>query len=281
LTKKNEMTGRRLLLAVAGGVVVTAVLELWLGDPSPPDQERLLIAAAASTSHALQEVARAFEEARSIRIRLTLGSTGSLYAQILNGAPFDVFLSADRETPERLVTAKKGESNDLFVYARGDLVAWVPGDSPLAGEPSLAVALTHPSVAAIAIAHPDHAPYGRAAVTALRAIGLYDRLQSKLVLGENVAQAAHFVQSGAAQIGILARPLVVSPAHAARGVLWEVPAETYPAIDHAGLVLRSAETRGRAGAARDLRSWLTGAEGQALLARHGFRPLSAGEEARK
>ena len=153
-------------------------------------------------------------------MEIAYGSSGNFFAQIGNRAPFDVFLSADVEYPRRLVSAGIGPANSVFTYAVGRLVVWVPAGSPL--DP--ATALRDPRVKHVAIANPQHAPYGRAAQAALRSLGLYQSVEPKLVLGENIAQTLQFVESGAADAGIVALSLALAPPVRARGRYWEIPA---------------------------------------------------------
>jgi molybdate transport system substrate-binding protein len=250
--------------AIAAGVA------LWCAGcarpPAAPERPRsarapLAIAAAADLKFALDELAAGFRRAHAgIDLRPTYGSSGNFYAQIRAGAPFDVFLSADVDYPSRLAQDKIGAPNTLFIYGFGRLVVWVPADSKL--DP--ATALRQPSLGRVAIANPAHAPYGRAAEAALRGLGLYDALQAKLVLGENVAQAFEFVESGAADAGIVALSLALAPS--ARGRYWEIPPSAYPRIEQAGLILRDSP------AARDFRAFLLSGPARDTLERFGFRP---------
>ncbi len=147
------------------------------------------------------------------------GSSGNFYAEIGNQAPFDVFLSADSEYPRRLIEAKLAIADSIFVYGVGHIVLWVPNASPL-DLPRLQMrALEAASVKRVAIANPQHAPYGRAAQAAIKSAGVYDRIASKLVLGENIAQTFQFAQSGAADIGIVALSLALAPCRARPGPL--------------------------------------------------------------
>ncbi len=138
-----------------------------------------------------------------IAVATTYGSSGTFYQQIQNGAPFDLYLSADLSYPRQLVEAGLADEADLFEYAVGRLVVWAPLDSPVDPTPGIP-ALLDPAARKVSIANPEHAPYGRAAVAALQTAGVYDAVAGRLVLGENVAQAAEFVQSGNAQVGIIA-----------------------------------------------------------------------------
>jgi molybdate transport system substrate-binding protein len=225
------------------------------------------VAAAADLQFALDDVVAAFKHRRpDVTVVPTYGSSGNFHAQLLNRAPFDVFLSADTEYPRRL--RERGLARgDVFTYAIGRLAVWVPKGSSLDVEGQGLRALLAPEACRIAIANPRHAPYGRAAEAALRMLGLLEALQPRLVYGENVAQAAQFAQTGAADAGILALSVVLAPALHESGRHVEVPRDAYPTITQAGLILRWARDRE---AARAFRDFLLGPEGRAVLERHGF-----------
>ena len=198
----------------------------------------ILVAAAADLKFALDEIIQGFQkEHPDAKVTVTYGSSGNLYSQIDNGAPFDLFLSADIEFPKRLIGRKKAAADSLFPYAVGQVVIWVPNDSPIDVQKLGMRALLDLAVRKIAVANPEHAPYGRAAVAAMKKLGVYDRVADKLVLGENVAQAAQFVESRAADIGLIALSLAVSPKMKAEGRYWEVPLEAYPRLDQGGVIL--------------------------------------------
>ena len=225
------------------------------------------MAAAADLKFALDEVIAGYEKTNpGVKVKATYGSSGTLFAQINQGAPFDLFLSADADFPRKLVAAKQGAEADFFLYATGRIVVWVPKSSPIDVEKEGIRSLLNPAVKKIALANPDHAPYGRAAVAALKHFGIFDAVTNRLVLGENVGQAAQFVESGAADIGIIARSLAVAPKFRAAGKFWEVPAEAHPRLEQGGVVL----TGGTNSAARALKTVLTSDDGHAVLARYGF-----------
>lgn len=235
----------------------------------------LLIAAAADLKFALDEVLTGFRAAHpDCDAQATYGSSGTLFAQIDNGAPFDLFLSADVKFPRQLIERGKAEADSLFLYAIGHLVVWVPRESKLDLAQLGAQALLDPGVRKVAIANPAVAPYGAAAVAALRYLGLHDAVSAKLVLGENVAQAAQFVQSGAADAGVISLSLALAPKLRDAGRYWEVPLDAFPKLEQAGVIRTGAANR--AGAAL-LREYLTAPEGRAILARFGF-VLPAGEK---
>jgi molybdate transport system substrate-binding protein len=195
------------------------------------------VAAAADLSAAMQEVATNYEKRTGVAVKLSFGASGALTQQIQNGAPFDVFLSADMDYPRQLITSGQADGATLYRYAVGQLVLWVPQDSPLDVEHKGMDVLLDPSVKKISIANPQHAPYGRAAAAALKHYGLYEKLGDRLVLGENVSQAAQFVESGNAQAGFVALAHAMAPSMQGKGKYWVVPADAYPALDQGAVLL--------------------------------------------
>ncbi len=232
----------------------------------PPLQVR--IAAASDLKWVLEEAKQAFERAHpGATCTLTFGSSGNLFHQLSQKAPFDLFLSADRGYPEQLVEQGLGLKGSLFTYAVGHLVVWVPEASPIPVEQLGIRAVQHPAARRVAIANPRLAPYGRAAEAALRGAGLLDAVRERLVLGENIAQAAQFVQTGNADLGLLSLSLASSGAMKGQGRFSEVPAGLHPPLEQGGVVLAWARDRE---AALAFRAFLLGPEGQALLRKHGF-----------
>lgn len=229
-----QRTCRRLRRFIAFLLLVTGVL---LPQAQSADRE-INVAAAADLSAPLQEIAASYEKRTHVAVKLSFGASGALTQQIQNGAPFDVFFSADMDYPKQLIAAGVAESATLYRYAVGHLVLWVPADSPLDVEHKGMDVLLDPSVKKISMANPQHAPYGRAAAATLKHYGLYEKVSDRLVLGENISQAAQFVESGNAQVGFVALAHVVAPAMQGKGKYWTVPAEAYPALDQ-GVVLIS------------------------------------------
>lgn len=197
----------------------------------------LTVAAAADLSSALKEVADNYEKKTGTKVKLSFAASGALTQQIQNGAPFDIFLSADMDYPKQLASEGDADGSTLFEYAIGKLVLWVPADSSLDVEHRGINTLIDPSVKKIAIANPEHAPYGRATVATLKHYGLYDHVSDRLVLGENISQAAQFVESGNAQVGFVALAHAASPAMQGKGKYWEIPAQAYPALAQGAVVL--------------------------------------------
>ncbi len=225
------------------------------------------VAAAADLSVAMQEVAANYEKQTGVKIKLSFGASGALTQQIQNGAPFDVFLSADMDYPRQLISAGLAESDSLYRYAVGRLVLWVPKDSPLDVEHKGIDVLLDPSVRKIAIANPQHAPYGRAAVATLEHYGLNEKLRDKLVIGENIAQAAQFVESGNAPAGFVALAHASAPSMEGKGKYWVVPGDAYPRLDQ-GVVLISASPH--KADAKAFLEYLGSADFAAVLKRFGF-----------
>jgi molybdate transport system substrate-binding protein len=256
---------RRTLLASLGAALVAAGCGSSVEPPAA--RGRVRVAAAADMNVVLSELITRFGGSHDVDVSVSYGSSGTFYAQLLNQAPFDLFLSADVAYPNQLAARGLTLPRSEFTYAIGRLALWAPPSSPLDVEHDGLQALTHASVAHVAIANPEHAPYGRAAVAAMQAAGVYDRARPKLVVGENVAQAMQFVQSGSADAGIVALSQAFAPAVKGRGRLFEIPASTYPRMEQGGTILKWAAD---VDAARALRGFLLSADGQAIFTQYGF-----------
>lgn len=230
--------------------------------------QSITVAAAADLNYALTELAGQFERNSGSKVILTVGASGNLYSQITNGAPFDLFLSADEDYPKRLVESGVADPSSLRIYAIGHLVLWVPNSSSLnPGKLQMGI-LTESVVKRIAIANPLHAPYGRAAMAALEHYRLKSEVADKLVLGENVSQAAQFVQSGNAQAGLIAMSLAKSPAMA-DGKYWELPQDSYPELRQAVVIVSASKQKQTAQAFLD---FVLSAKGQAVFSKYGLGP---------
>jgi molybdate transport system substrate-binding protein len=259
------MTKFRLL---SGGLIAFLVLGCGVSIPRAESADREInVAAAADLSAAMQEVAANYEKRTAVVVKLSFGASGALTQQIQNGAPFDVFFSADMDYPRQLIAGGQADGATLYRYAVGQLVLWVPQDSPLDVEHKGMDVLLDPSVKKISMANPQHAPYGRAAVAALKHYGLYEKLGDRLVLGENVSQAAQFVESGNAQAGFVALAHAMAPAMQGKGRYWVVPAEAYPALDQ-GVVLISRSPHPEDAAA--FLGFIKTEEAAGMLRRYGF-----------
>ncbi len=227
----------------------------------------LVVAAAADLSTALKEVADIYEKKTGVQVKLSFGASGALTQQIQNGAPFDVFFSADMDYPRQLIASGAADGTSLHQYAVGKLVLWVPADSSLDVEHKGMDVLLDPSVMKIAIANPQHAPYGRAAVAALKHAGVYDRVADRLVMGEGVSQAAQFVESGNAQAGFVALAHAVAPGMRGKGKYWEVPVDAYPALAQGAVVLSHSQ---RQKEATRFLEYIKTTAGSELLRKYGF-----------
>jgi molybdate transport system substrate-binding protein len=247
-------------------LILLAAMLSCIAPPRTAQKGRIRVAAAADLQTALPEVAAAFEASTGTQVELLFGSSGNFFAQIQNGAPFDLFFSADSDLAQKLAGAGLALPNTRVLYGLGRITLWMSPNSFCDPRRETWKCLADPSVKKIAIANPAHAPYGRAAVSALRAAGLYGQLKDKLVLGENISQAAQFVQSGNAQAGIIAYSLVLSPAMR-NGKWWEIPASLHPAIEQSAVVLKAAENQQ---AAREFLTFVTQGPGRAVLERYGF-----------
>lgn len=247
---------------------LSALLLLCLSHPGAAQKKALRVAAAADLQTVMPQIGKAFEEKAQVRVEFTFGSSGSFFAQIRNGAPFDLFFSADSELPAKLVQSGQAEGRTAAIYGIGGLVLWMPPNTNCDPQVKKWDCLLEPDVAKIAIANPAHAPYGRAAVAALQSARIYDRVRNRLVMGENISQAAQFVQSGAAQAGILAVSQMGLPGmRDGRG--WEVPRYSHPPIEQTVVILKAAQDRF---AAEEFVRFVTAGPGRALLADAGFEP---------
>jgi molybdate transport system substrate-binding protein len=245
-------------------VTLVAVLPVW---SSPQSQPQLLrVAAAADLQFVMPDLAAQFEKRTGTKLNITYGSSGNFYAQLQNGAPFDLFFSADIDYPKKLEAEGLAEPRTLYEYATGRIVIWMPADTGVDVARQGWNALLDSVVQKIAIANPEHAPYGRAAVAALKKAGIFEQVKAKLVYGENISQAAQFVESGNAQAGIVAMSLAISPGMK-DGKRWEIPSEMHPPIDQAVIVLKSAANKQ---GARAFLEFVQSESGRATFSNYGF-----------
>lgn len=196
--------------------------------------EEILVAVASNFTGAITAISEQFKETTGHEVTLIFGSTGKHYAQISNGAPFDVFFAADSSRPELLEKAGLAVSGSRFTYAMGKLVLWSPEIDYVDSE---GLILEHDEFRYLAIANPRLAPYGIAAQEVLQARGLWDGLSGRMVRGENIGQTFQFVMSGNAELGFLAYSQVKRPDQAIEGSLWEVPRALYTAIEQQAVLL--------------------------------------------
>lgn len=228
--------------------------------------QEITIAAAADLQFAMQDIAEQFQKETGKSVKLIFGSSGNFFQQIQNGAPFDMFFSADLNYPKKLEAAGLTEPGSYYQYAKGRIVIWVLKDSALNVSSGLK-SLENPNINKIAVANPQHAPYGQAAVAALQKEGIYDRVKDKFVLGENISQTASFVVSGSADVGIVALSLALSPSMKEKGRYVEIPTDKYPPIEQAGVILRSS---GNKQVAKQFLSFINTTSVADTLRRYGF-----------
>jgi len=238
--------------------------------PRPASAEaprRLTVAAAANLKEAAEAIARAFQgDHPGVEVKLIFGASGNFFAQIQNGAPFDLFLSADTEYPDKVVAAGLARAADERVYAFGKLVAWLPPGSAVELEQRGLAALGDPAVERIASANPAVAPFGRATEQAFRAAGVYDAVKDKLVLGTSVAQTAQFATTGAVDVAFLPLSLTLGK-EMAGGKVVPVAERLYPRIEQSGVVLAASR---EAELARAFLAFVVGEQGRAVLSRSGY-----------
>jgi molybdate transport system substrate-binding protein len=226
------------------------MLSGFFGAGTAQAQKELHVAAAADLQPVMPVLAEAYEHATGIKLIVSYGSSATLTTQILNGAPMDIFLAADFVFPEKIVAAGLSDMKEPTAYAKGALVLWARKDSPL--QPISMDKLTDPRVTRIAIANEEHAPYGRAAVAALQKLNLYDKVSSHLIIAENIAQTAQFVESGNAQLGLISLTTANTPHFRQIGTFVRVPT-VYPELRQCAVVMAKSEHRAEAHAFLD---WL-------------------------
>jgi len=225
----------------------------------------LRVAAASNFGAALAELAADFESRTGHRLRVSLASTGKLYAQVVNGAPFDVLLAADAERPELLERSGTGVPGTRFTYAVGALVLWSRDPSLAGGDCREALSAT--AIGHIALANPETAPYGAAARDYLRRAGLWTDVEARLVYGENIAQTLQFVASGNARAGFIAAAQALDPRLPGATCRWEVPAELHEPLEQQALLLQRAEDEP---AAAEFLAYLRADAARDIIARHGY-----------
>jgi molybdate transport system substrate-binding protein len=253
--------------------VLVACLSILLGGARVHSQE-IMVAAAADLKFAMGELAANFEKQTGNKVNVTYGSSGNFFSQIQNGAPFDLFFSADVDYARKLEAGGQAEPGTLYSYAVGRIVIWMPPGVKVDLNSQGMGALLDSAIQKIAIANPAHAPYGRAAVAAMKKAGVYEKAEPKLVYGDNISQAAQFAQSGNAQAGIIALSLAISPAMKDSGKMWLIPEELHPAIEQAAMVVKSSQKKE---AAKAFLEYVKSAEGKAVMDKYGFTTPPAGD----
>ena len=247
-----------------------ATLVAWLGVFPPFSQdafaEEIAVAAASDLNFAIKDLVAEYEKATGNHVKLSLGSSGNFYAQIQNGAPFDLYFSADIGYPKKLEEAGLTGPGSLYRYAVGRIVLWTNHSSHRDVGKGLEI-LRDPAIKKIAIANPKHAPYGRAAVAAMQHFKVYDEAKDRLVLGENISQAAQFIESGACDIGVIALSLALAPTMKAAGTYWEIPSEAHPPLEQGAAILKSSKQQKTA---QQFLEFMQSAQGQEIMRRYGF-----------
>ena len=225
--------------------------------------EQALVAVAANFVPPFREIAIEFETATGHTLRVAAGSSGNFYAQIKNGAPYDVLFSADDERPRRLADEGLGVAGSRFTYAIGRLALWSPDSAYVTGQDTLTRAtFTH-----LAIANPKTAPYGTAAMQTLQKLGRWDAVRSRLVMGENQGQTMGFIESGNAELGFVALSQIMQPTGTIRGSYWMVPANLHdPIRQDAILLVKGKDNR----AALALMEFMKGPLARAMITRYGY-----------
>lgn len=258
--------GRTKLRACTAFCAILAQLTVASVHLDAQEQKVVRVAAAADLKFAMEELSREFESKTRTQVDVTTGSSGNFFAQIQSGAPFDLFFSADMDYPKKLDASGFAEPGTLCEYALGGIVIWTPANSKVDVTKDKWNALLDARIRKIAIASPALAPYGRAAVSALQKAEIYEQVEAKLVYGENISQAAQFVQSGNAQAGIIAHSLALSPGMK-DGKAWEIPADMHPPIEQGAVVLKNRKNRA---AALEFLNFVKSAAGRAILEKYGF-----------
>jgi molybdate transport system substrate-binding protein len=267
---KALFAATRYLLALATGLLVGCVAKP-AALPGPPT---VVIAVAADLQYAFEEIMLDFHRVHpDVVVRPAYGSSGSLFSQISNHAPFDMFLAADVDYVRRLADADILDRNSIFMHGQSQLVVWIRQDSPLPIEQEGINVVLDPRVRKLTIADPKHSPYGHAAKQSLQTLELYEQVASKLVLGENVAQSAHFVESGAADVGIIAKTLALSPPLRAVGKFAEVPKDAFRTMMQGGGIITRAKDPA---ACKILRNYILSPRGKTILSEYGLLPPKEG-----
>ncbi len=246
--------------------IILVLLVLLLCPVPSVFADEFAVAAASDLNFAIKELIVLYERETGHHVKLSLGSSGNFYAQLQQGAPFDLYFSADIGYPRKLEEAGLTVPGTLYRYAVGRVVLWAPKTSPLDVSKGLTI-LREPTVKKIAIANPKHAPYGRAAVAAMEQSQVYADVKERLVLGENISQAAQFIESGACDVGIIALSLALAPAMKERGTFWEIPADAHPPLEQGAIILKQSKHQD---AARRFLNFMKSPQGQEVMTRYGF-----------
>ena len=246
--------------------LLLCVMLVLLCRPAIALADDIAVAAASDLQFAIKELIVEYEKQTGHHVKLSLGSSGNFYAQVQQGAPFDLYFSADIGYPKKLEEAGLTVPGSLYRYAVGRVVLWAPKQSPVEVSKGLTV-LRDAAVRKIAIANPKHAPYGRAAVAAMEQSQVYAEVKDRLVLGENISQAAQFIESGACDVGIIALSLAMAPVMKSAGSYWLIPAEAHPPLEQGAVIMKQSKQQD---AARHFLQFMQSPQGQEVMTRYGF-----------
>lgn len=247
---------KRLILTWCVSVLVSIAV-------TPAFAEQMLVAVAANFIPPFREIALEFEKSTGHQLQVSGGSSGNFYTQIKNGAPFDVFFSADNERPKKLEDEGLGVKDSRFTYAIGRLVLWSPNADMVKGEETL----RSKNFKRLAIANPKTAPYGVAAMQTMQKLGLWESLQPHIVMGESIGQTIGFIESGNAHLGFVALSQIMDPKIKGKGSRWDVPTHLHEPIQQDVILL----TKGKDNpAAKSLLDFMGGPQAKAIIERYGY-----------
>ncbi len=227
--------------------------------------DKVVVATAANVQFVMQELQKVFQKDTGIELDMVVSSSGKLTAQIREGAPFDVFVSADTRYPQE-ISNNGGAATPPRIYARGALVLWTR-DSTITPELTM---LTQAGVKKIALANPETAPYGKAAVQVLEKAGLYDRVKSKLVYGESISQTTQYIATGAADVGFTALSVVLSPEMKGKGTWTLLDSTSYTPIDQAAILLKHSETSPKRNKSQQFYDFLYSEKARSIFRQYGY-----------
>lgn len=236
-----------------------------LATPSLALAEKITVAAAADLKFAMEEIAASFRAAHPDDVvEVIFGSSGKAHTQIQQGAPYDLYFSADESFPRELIEQGLSASPEVIPYALGRIVLW---SNTLDASAMTLDSLANPEIVHVATANPAHAPYGRRGVEALKAAGLWEKVEPKMVYGENITHASQFVQSGNAQVGIISLSIAVAPELASKGKYFLIPDNLHEPLRQGFIITKRAENNALAHAFAD---YMNSREARSVMIHYGF-----------
>lgn len=245
------------LRAISGALLFTLALGV-------AHAEKATIAAAADLKFAMGDIVQAFEKAHpNDKIEVIYGSSGKFFSQIKQGAPYDLFFSADIKYPQELEKSGLAASK-VVPYAFGRIVLW---SATMDASKMTLQSLTNPDIQHIAIANPKHAPYGKRAEEALKSAKLWDKVEPKLVFGENISHTAQLIETGNAQVGIIALSLALNPQLSSKGKYWLIPDNLHEPLEQAYALTKRGENNA---AAKAFAAYMSSSEARSVMTRYGF-----------